>query len=260
MIFKYILVAGVSAGVTYLVANQRLSKVYETRLERDSDEIREFWREHYRQKFVEDVTKTDPEFAKAAIDTAEVLSEYANIQVDPEKLASALITAEEKTFAEEAVVEVQEPEPVAVESLVSNTPQLPVVNYNAISTPPKATKEEKAEGKTENGEESQIERIDAESYMGNYFSYTQSSLTYFAEDDVLSTPSDKIVTRNSRLRFVGEEYLHLLKNLKHKDTLYLRNHESLLELEIEYNSGSYTKVAGVPIEDADIAEEVNELE
>lgn len=249
MIVKYAMVAIGSAAIGYYFADQALKNKYELRLEAETEAVREYYEKRYQQKVVEHATKADPEFVEAAVNAAENLSKYAGVDVEPEVLATEMISAAEKEFDREEfykdLQEGAEPEPVAVEALVPEAAKRPVTNYNHVSTPPKVTKEEVKKAETQEGD---IELITPDAFRQNQFSFHQTALSFFS-DGVLSNVEDKAVTPSLANVILGEKVIRILKADRSTrgglDTFYVRNRTEEIELEIQIESETYSSVLGV---------------
>jgi hypothetical protein len=258
MVINYIAVAVASAAVGYVVADRRLKKEYKILLERDTAEIKDRYERQLKRRLVELRTDAEPEFVEAAIDAAESLGKYAGVKVEPEDLATEMLNATEKTFAEVHTENSHEedktdlPEPTKVEELVqTGVPQPPRIDYRAISSPPKKAKEDEKPGETES---SGIEYITPGAFQEEQFQYRQFAWEFYAKDDILATSMDKIVSPPARMEAIGEKVLDKLRKGREAmgglDTLYIRNHQYGLELEIKRLPDSYVEVTSVTEEEA----------
>jgi DNA polymerase elongation subunit (family B) len=289
---KYVLVAAASATAGYLACEIKYGRKWEKFLESESkklgEEIEGRLERKYKRKFVQEVTDADPEFAEAAINAAEALKTYSDVDVRPEVLASEMINTFEKPFAEthlensheedkkgispeartlafnkmkEAAQEAagnraKKDEPGMYEDVtVLDIASMHPTNYQAISTP---AKEVKMEGTPPVTESSQTEIITPNAYMENQFSYKQYSLTYFARTDTLASASDRILSVDVRKAAVGEKIMKKLATGRSAmgglDTIYIRNHEKGMELEVERVETRYDEVTGITLGSAPLAD------
>lgn len=224
MVIKYLLVAGVSAGVGYYVGQSRLRNYYIRETTRKTDDARYFYKDKYEKAM-------------------DAFKDYSG-------------TVPEPSSAEDKPVEVDDSENTEEENisavrkhLLRKTPQqsLPT-NYNAISTPSKIA--ETPPEPEDDEVDSQISLITQQSFIGNEFDYKQFSFTYFAGDGILANESDEPVTNAAREVSIGKEALYLLQGgpkAMGGDSIYVRNHAGKWEFDITYSAGEYTKEV-VPIE------------
>lgn len=279
------LASGVAIG--YYVAHRRLEGYFNERLASAEDDAKEFYRLKYERKAAQDFV-SDPEFMEGAIKAAEALSEYAGVKVDPEVLAEELTetfrreeeqAAEEddeeeepeedewdrsraeheteKELVDEQAEEADEapwakwsktlddptgsPKPAPPVTIVPDQPA-GRVNYNAISTASKEpTKEEKEAAYVP-------ETIEKEAFINGDSGFEQSTLTYFAGDDVLANDRDQVITADAREAFLGTEIFDLLRAEPEArggaDAVYVRNTLRSREFEIVLSPGKYSEEVG----------------
>lgn len=280
--FKYVLFTAAGVAIGYYVAQTRLEDEYERKLDLATQEAKYHYRDFYKKKSAEE--GETPEFTEAAIDAAEALQEYAGVTVGPDILTREMtatveravergdLTVEESSGDEwdhsreeheaekheaEKLVEPPTPmaaPPVKVRGLVKDAPKAPAVNYNHISTPPKASEEVKTE--SEKAAEMEPEGVDVEfinkhAFIDNQFGYKQFSFTYFAGDDVLANEEDEPVTGAAREGSVGKEALRKLKigreAMDGENTVYVRNRTGHWEFEVTRSGGKFSdEVAAGP--------------
>lgn len=265
------LASGVAIG--YYAAHRRLEGHFNERLATAEEDAKEFYRMKYERKAAQDVVE-NPEFLKAAIKATDALAEYAGVTVNPKVLAEDLTETfrREEEQAAEADEEEEsedfdpEPEDESTEEgpwakwsktlegdgepitkpapPVSIVPQQPAgkVNYNAISTADKAPTEQEKEAAYV------PETIDKEAFINGVSGFEQSTLTYFAGDDVLANDRDQVITADAREAFLGTEIFELLKAEPEArggaDAVYVRNTLRSREFEIVLSPGKYSEEVG----------------
>jgi hypothetical protein len=265
---KYLLCTAGGVAIGYFIAQQRLEDYYNERADRAEDEAKDFYRRQYEAKAKAD--GEDPEFTKAAIKAAEALQNYKGISMGPSVLTEEL-TESFRREEEDRAVEAddidegpeegdseEDPDPVKkiealtnpvvkakmMETIVPEQKTEPV-NYNRVSTPEKAMT-------TAEKEAVYIpDTIKAGDYINNVSGLDQSTVTYFAGDDILANSNDEIISEEARLMAMGREFQELLKAgpeaMGGDTTLYIRNTNLGREFEIIWSSGSYEDEVGDPI-------------
>ena len=116
------------------------------------------------------------------------------------------------------------------------------VNYNAISTAPKEPTEQEKEAAYV------PETIEKEAFINGDSGFDQSTLTYFAGDDVLANDRDQVITADAREAFLGTEIFDLLRADPEArggaDAVYVRNTLRSREFEIVLSPGKYSEEVG----------------
>jgi hypothetical protein len=268
------LASGVAIG--YYVAHRRLEGYFNERLDKEIDDAKSFYKEKYRRKAAQDIVQ-DPEFFEDAVKAAKALKEYQGLDVSPDLLAEELTDTflrEEERAAEadeeeegdgeedDAPPEVEEPDTSEPESEeeedddagfqkpvgppVSIIPEqatgVGTVNYNRISTAPKEPTDQEKEAAYV------PEVIDKEAFINGDSGFEQSTVTYFAGDDVLANDRDLVITADARETFLGPEIFELLKADPEArggaDAVYVRNTLRSREFEIILSPGKYSDEVG----------------
>lgn len=285
-VIKYVLCTAAGVAIGYYVAQGRLERDFRERSDREIDEARDFYRRKYEKRAAEE--GEPEELTQAAIDAAEALREYKGISVGPSVLSEEMTRTVEKAVergeldieepadpvmeeyseadvriaekqAEKAKEELsdtgfEDPLPkvdadVRVRGLTEAVAKQPV-NYNRISTPPKAEepKEETPKAETPDELEVRVDVITQKAFIDNQFGYNQFSFTYFAGDDVLANEEDEPVTGEAREAGVGTETLRKLKvgreAMGGEDVIYVRNHTGKWEFEITRSAGKFSDEVG----------------
>lgn len=241
MVVKYVLVAAVSAGVGYFVANYRLERLYFERLQEIEEEAQGFYRSKYKKQAEED--GEDPEITESAVDAAEALKTYQGLTVPPAILTEKVTASVKRDFEsgiEEAKSNVAELA-TALDPVVADG-QLPgKTDYNKISAPKSAAgSSESVKSKTP-----APDIISLEEFVNSESGYKQFSITYFAGDDVLAGESDQVIELEARNVDLGDEIVQKLKigreAMNGLDALYVRNHERQVEFDIARSPGKYSE-------------------
>ncbi|QEQ93921.1 hypothetical protein SEA_KARDASHIAN_56 [Streptomyces phage Kardashian] len=265
---KYLLcIAGGAMGgiaIGYSIATRRHEADFIERLDKATDDAKDFYRRKYEKKAQEE--GEDPEFTKAAIRAAEALQEYQGITIGPSVLAQELTESfrrEEERAAEEdedpedeeddesPEPEVEEeaivkpPAPMMERRIIPGQPKPPLTNYNQVSTPPKEKTTEQKEA------EYVPETISKDDFINGVSGLNQSTVTYFQGDHILANERDQIITDEARRAILGTEIEELLKAgpeaMGGETTLYIRNTQVGREIEIVWSSGAYSDEVGDPI-------------
>jgi hypothetical protein len=270
-LIKYVCCVAGGVAMGYFVAQKRLEAYFEERLDRATDEAKDFYRRKYEKQARE--AGEDPEFTKAAIAASEALQEYKGISVGPAVLTEELtesVRREEERAAEEDDEDEGEseddevemtteidpvthdtrmvpkpPAPMTERRIIPGQPKPPLTNYNQIST-------KAAEPTTEEKEESYVpETISADDFVNNNSGLNQSTVTYFHKDRVLANERDEIITEEARQAILGTEIEALLvagpEAMGGNTTIYIRNTQVGREIEIVWSPGAYSDEVGDPI-------------
>lgn len=254
MLYKYLLVAGVSAGAGYYVAHRRLEQKFFTDLARETDEARDFYRRQYMKKAQEDGEAES--VTQAAVDAAEALSRYSGIDVGPSVLTQEMAAAVERaselvelTDEEVADSDVLKEDPEASdESMYKEVSEPSAIARTAARKKASQVEYNKLFG-SEEAEDIPEQRLDdpakitEEQFIKNELGYTQMSLTYFIGDDVLANASDEVLDAIARKASLGED---ILKDLTVGGTgpIYVRNNAERWEFDISRSAGKYSVEVG----------------
>lgn len=97
----------------------------------------------------------------------------------------------------------------------------------------------------EEAEAKQPHEITAEDFKNGDAGYDQSSLTYYAGDDVLAGQSDQKINETSRKHALGEEILGRLKEgLDDTNLIYVRSPGLEMDFEVLWVEGEYSVEVG----------------
>lgn len=276
---KYLfwMAGGVLGGIAigYSMAMRRHEAYFEERLDKATEDAKDFYRRKYEKKAKE--AGEDPEFTKAAIQAAEALQEYQGISVGPSILTEELTETfrrEEERAAEEDEAEdegddeeddespepdgeddgtypepspeavVKPPAPMTERRIIPGQPKPPLTNYNQISAKKEPTTEEKES-------EYSPETISSADFVNGDSGLNQSTVTYFHKDRVLANDRDQIISDEARKAILGSEIEALLaagpEAMGGETTLYIRNTQVGREIEIVWSPGAYSDEVGEPI-------------
>jgi hypothetical protein len=261
-VIRYLLCTAGGVAIGYYFAHARLEEDFRERLDRETDEARDFYRRKYMDKAKEE--GEDPGLTEAAIKTAESLREsYAGVSIGPDVLTQEM-SATVKRAVERGDLTASEEEPdqktddawdlarkaheaqKRMDNPLSEQAVKPTaVNYNRISTPSKTEEVKTAEEpKAEEAkDEVQVDDITKQAFIDNEFGYEQQSLTYFAGDDVLTNEEDEPITgsRDILLGAVNAKKIKVgLQAMGGKDTIYVRNHTAKWEFEVTRSEGNFS--------------------
>lgn len=243
MILKYVLAAGVGVGIGYYFAREHLREDFRLAAEREIEEAKYFYRDFYKRKAGDD--GEDAGLTEAAVDASEALLEYQGVEVGPEELTDSVTeslakySADEKAFTELSELEKPEIQERIREAVTKPRPKAESVNYNAISTPTKAT--EDAAKKTEPEKpEFVIEEITIDGFMQGQFGYPQHSITYFAGDGVMADENDRKLNPETVETGIGKDNFDRVK-AGHDEPMYIRNRTAEREFEITVVPDKYSE-------------------
>jgi hypothetical protein len=250
---KYLLCTAGGVAIGYYFAHARLEQEFHNRLERESDEVRAFYRRKYLKKAKEE--GEDEGLTQSAVDAAEALLKYDGISVGPDILTQEM-SATVQRAVDRGELDAEVPAEVEAEKTVVNSPlaetkaKHPVVNYNRISTPTTSVEETKApetSTATESKPEVQVDIITKKSFIDNEFGYEQFSLTYFAGDDVITNEEDEPMKGN-RSHMFGREVVKKImvgrEAMDGSDTIFVRNHNGKWDFEITRSEGKFSDEVG----------------
>jgi hypothetical protein len=267
-LIKYLLCTAGGVAIGYYFAHARLEQDFHDRLERETDEARDFYRRKYTKKAAEE--GEDPGLTEAAIRTAEALREnYEGASIGPDILTQEMSATVKRavergdlTASDGETDEAEKPIDWEAVDRTMNPPLVekaaakpPTVNYNRISTPPKAeeatapepTEFEVSEAMMNHHDTSEssirVDVITQKAFIDNEFGYEQQSLTYFAGDDILTNEEDEPI-EGSRSVLLGAENVRKIlvgrEAMDGLDTMYVRNHTGKWEFEVTRSEGKYS--------------------
>lgn len=238
---KYLMcvVGGVAVG--YAIAHSKLEDEFLRRLDKETEDAKDFYRRKYEKKLEEKVAS--PEFVKAAQEAAEALEMYQGRDTAPVEISEEQMELDEESDPDvDVTVEVAQPEPAKLPFSTDIPGQAKTggVNYNKVSTPePTTVKKE---------DEYVPDFITMDEFVRNETNYRQYSITYFHGDDTLAGESDQVVDLDVRNITLGREVLEMLKAgpeaMGGETTLYLRNNQQHVEIDISWSPGKYTEEVG----------------
>jgi hypothetical protein len=261
MLVKYLLVAGISAGAGYFVAQKRLEQRYFAELNKETEEVRDFYERKYQRKKAQEAFKLYSGGAEKyqnapgpmKYDESTTTSSLKKVLQD--EAADNLAEMSDEDLARRAVKDKSEEEfnsellaDPAVKKYLEETAsrdQLLTTNfqdYQEMSS--KKSKEKPATPVPD--------LIMASEFINSDTGYKQFSVTYFAGDDILAGESDQVISLEARNVTMGETILEKLRNAPPGDDkfiLYIRNHEQQVELEIARSEGKYSVEVG-PIDES----------
>jgi hypothetical protein len=271
MALKYLMCVAGGVALGYAYAYSRAEREFQERLDRESEELRYYYRDKYMKKAAER-EKNAPKAEDAvemmrqtyeggsSVVTEVVASELSQVAKKGVVRGdiSAIPEEDENFVGDDRVAEAvrkkglesngQVDALIAEGGLVEKAAKPPVVNYNRISTPEKADiPEQSRTEETSSSEEDavEIEEITRAAFVADEFSYKQFSFTYYAGDDVLANEEDEPVTGAAREVSIGAEALRKLKvgreAMGGEGEIYVRNRTGGWEFAIVRSDGKFSE-------------------
>lgn len=226
-ITKNLLWAAVGGVAGYWVANKRLERYYQERL----NEMIDTTREHYRLKYEKkSYGREQPQVP--AQETVEV--EHVPVEEEPEPVYSPPAKNPDQVLANAGLTTV-------------------MTDYNGITKKPVQAVEEKTEeAPPEETPASDLPWIiTEEQYFENVSGFAQFTCTYYVGDDVLAGASGRIVSSFDRAFNLGENVIEMLKTgvgMSESETIYVsskRAGEGVgADFEVFRHPGMYTEEVG----------------
>lgn len=230
------LAVGAGLGVVaYKILKKRLEKQYEERLDREIDEMRNFYRRRNKS------------------------GDFATPQTTAEKLL-----AEEATEARDAYEGKDEPPKPVVPT--SGPPESTQVRYDKVVTNPQAqqlvkdkvvrveettTRNIFVDGKPLVDDDWDAEAEEAnrtpevpyiisfEEFQENSFEHEQTSMTYYEGDDVLADEKDEMIPEIES--FVGHDNLRFGHGSRDPNVVYIRNERTESDYEVQRSTGKFSE-------------------
>ena len=277
MAIKYLMCIAGGVALGYAYAYSRAEREFQDRLDRETEEIRYYYRDKYSKKAAE---REQAETAKTATDAVEAMRQTYEggssvvseiVSADLSRVAQRGVATgdisvpeEDENFVDDRVAEAvrkkgvesnaQVDAVIAEGALVEKAAKPPVVNYNRISTPEKADIPEQTRTEDPAGDdemEIEIEFITRKSFVADEFGFKQFSFTYYAGDDVLANEDDEPVTGPARVASVGAEALRKLKEGREamggENEIYVRNRTGNWEFAIVRSDGKFSEEVGAEV-------------
>lgn len=228
---KNLLWASVGGVVGYWVAQRRLEKHYNERL----NEMINTTREHYRLKYEKNTFGQDiPEQATETVEVERVLeeevTEFPDVEMPPR------------------------PEKNPDQVLVGMGLGSVMTDYNGISTKPKV---EVPEVKPEDAPKEEVPDVDQpvviseEQYFENVSGFAQFECVYYVGDDQLAGQSGRIISSFDRAFSLGEGVIEILKTgvgMPDNETIYVSSKRAGdgvgADFQVFRHAGMYTEEVG----------------
>lgn len=213
------MVAVGGAALGYAIAHRRLEDAFHERLQRELEDVREYYHEKYEAKLkrartektvegMADISDSEvEEIVDVAVKAAAAMTDYQGVKVEPDKLVENVARLFETPRVEEAAPE-------------------PEIEEEEVRQPHSAHP---------------ARVISYDQFVDNEDEFESHAFTYFAMDDVLANIEDKKVSKVERNAGLGWDIMTMLAEGRglDQDILYVRNPHLKKMYEIARSEGSY---------------------
>lgn len=237
---KEILFLGIGLGAGYYIAKLKLENDFFERLEKETEDARNHYRDLYDRKTSETTVSLEGFQGKVA-EAAEALVKYQGIAEDPD-VADSLATSEEYPVEDQTLppyiqADIDYSEAVRSQDVNLSTPEEDAEDKGMVYSPLQTVKDEEAEIDTDFPY-----HISQETFYddGQDKQYT---ITWYEGDQILAGQSDKEIPDNTIEMTIGRKHLQMFgQKAEDENTVYVRNEAMGADFEIVRDHRTYREV------------------